>query len=248
MLLDWKSLYNLEIQTNEPIGCKERFIVLSKLSKQLFESLNSLNILDGGGSSVTSRILKIIFPDSYIISVNINGNENNVADVSIVADIANFEKILKASGVSGFDVIFLGEVFEHLFQPYPTIKNLITLLNPGGYLIITTPNLANIYNRILLMFGKSLYNYRPLGILPGDDHITLVTQKQMINLLHNHLHLELCQVQGYSYYERKIGIVPESPYARSGIKLRFIRGIINKVVPLSFKEGLLYIARKISTE
>ena len=60
MLLDWKSLYNLEIQTNEPIGCKERFIVLSKLSKQLFESLNSLNILDGGGSSVTENVPLVV--------------------------------------------------------------------------------------------------------------------------------------------------------------------------------------------
>lgn len=106
----------------------------------------------------------MIFPHSYIVSVNIDGSKNDAADISITADIADCERILKTSSISTFDVIFLGEVFEHLFQPYPTMKRLINLLNPGGYLIITTPNLANIYNRILLMFGKPLYNHLGLEI------------------------------------------------------------------------------------
>lgn len=93
--------------------------------------------------------------------------------------------------------------------------NLVRLLRAGGYLIITTPNLANIYNRILLLLGRPLYNYRPLGILPNDDHVTVVNKGQMISILNN-LNLEVCFVKGYSYYEQKVCVMPDSPYARSG--------------------------------
>lgn len=190
----------------------------------------------------------MMLPDSFIVSVNIDGNNNDVADVSLIADLADYETILQKSNISEFDLIFLGEVFEHLIKPYPTLKKLIELLKPNGYLIITTPNLANIYNRILLLLGKPLYNYRPLGILPNDDHITLVTKNQMINLLRNELKLEICALNGYSYYERKLCVVPGDPFARSGIRLRFIRGIANRLLPLNCKEGIIYVAKKSSQQ
>lgn len=243
-LLNWQSLYDLEIQINESIGCKERFILLSSISKRMFFPTDKLNILDGGGSRATSLIMKKLFPHSFIVSANIDGVNNNVADISIKTDLAEYNIIKELSKISEFELIFLGEVFEHLFAPYSTLKNLIKLLRPNGYMIITTPNLANLYNRILLLIGKPLYNYRPLGILPHDDHITLVTVQQMVNLLNKILGLEMCAIKGYSYYEQQIGIVPESPYAKSGIKLRHIRGIANKLLPLNFKEGILYVATK----
>lgn len=48
-IVNWQRLYQIEVLTNEAIGCKERFVHLSKLSKQLFASLESVRILDGGG-------------------------------------------------------------------------------------------------------------------------------------------------------------------------------------------------------
>lgn len=194
------------------------------------------------GGDVTSRILKIIFPKSFIVSVNIEGN-NMIADVSIQADLADDEKISQKSNISEYDLIFLGEVFEHLIKPYSTMKKLVKMLRSGGYLIITTPNLTKIYNRILLLLGKPLYNYRPLGILPNDDHITVVNKKQMIALLSN-LNMHVCAIKGYSYYERKLCVVPESHYARSGLRLRFLRKVVTRIMPATLNEGIIYVAKK----
>jgi SAM-dependent methyltransferase len=54
-----------------------------------------------------------------------------------------------------FDVIFCGEVIEHLFSPDALLADIRTLLKPSGIAVISTPNLAYWVNRVLLPFGIS---------------------------------------------------------------------------------------------
>ena len=246
VIISWEDLYEYEASLNESIGAKERFILLSKHAGKIISQLNGIKILDGGGTTVTSHVLKKIFPGSFVVSVNLEG-KNDIADVSIEGTLSDYKKIIELSRIEKFDIVFLGEVFEHLFFPYNILKNLITLIKPDGYLILTTPNLANIYNRILLLLGQPLYNYRPIGASPNEDHVTLVTKKQMLNLLRKNLLLDVIAVDGYSYIERRLTpqIFQLPAHAQSGRKLRFVRAIVNKVLPLKFKEGILYVAKKI---
>ena len=53
-----------------------------------------------------------------------------------------------------FDVIVAFEVIEHLVDTRRFIKECYRILNPNGYLILTTPNLASFSNRIRLLSGK----------------------------------------------------------------------------------------------
>lgn len=39
-----------------------------------------------------------------------------------------------------FDVIVMSHVLEHVFRPYDTVKALMSLLKPGGHLILAVPN------------------------------------------------------------------------------------------------------------
>jgi SAM-dependent methyltransferase len=54
-----------------------------------------------------------------------------------------------------FDVIFCGEVVEHLFSPDALLQDLRALLVPDGLLVLSTPNLAYWVNRLLLPLGIS---------------------------------------------------------------------------------------------
>lgn len=54
-----------------------------------------------------------------------------------------------------FDVIYCGEVIEHLFDPDSLLKEAHRVLRPGGVLYMTTPNLFAWYNRVLMLFGIS---------------------------------------------------------------------------------------------
>ena len=52
-----------------------------------------------------------------------------------------------------FDMIFCGEVIEHVFSPDELMDEIARLLKPGGYALITTPNLASWKNRLVFLFG-----------------------------------------------------------------------------------------------
>ena len=52
-----------------------------------------------------------------------------------------------------YDVILFTEVLEHVVDTGQALRNIHGLLKEGGFLVMTTPNLASWYNRILLLFG-----------------------------------------------------------------------------------------------
>ncbi|PIN94898.1 hypothetical protein COU53_01765 [Candidatus Pacearchaeota archaeon CG10_big_fil_rev_8_21_14_0_10_30_48] len=52
-----------------------------------------------------------------------------------------------------FDVIYAGEVIEHLYNPDKFLEECNRVLKDDGFIIITTPNLCNWYNRVLMLFG-----------------------------------------------------------------------------------------------
>ena len=52
-----------------------------------------------------------------------------------------------------FDVLFLGEVIEHVYNPDHLLEECRRVLRPGGHIVVTTPNLQAWYNRILFLLG-----------------------------------------------------------------------------------------------
>lgn len=45
-----------------------------------------------------------------------------------------------------FDLIIAEQVFEHLLWPYRAGKNVVSMLRPGGYFLISTPFLVRVHN------------------------------------------------------------------------------------------------------
>lgn len=56
-----------------------------------------------------------------------------------------------------FDVVFAGEVIEHLLSSDGFLDEIYRVLKPRGQCIVTTPNLAGWYNRIQLLLGWQPY-------------------------------------------------------------------------------------------
>ena len=52
-----------------------------------------------------------------------------------------------------FDVIFAGELIEHVFDDVEFLNDCYRLLKKEGKIIITTPNLLSLKNRVLMLFG-----------------------------------------------------------------------------------------------
>lgn len=57
-----------------------------------------------------------------------------------------------------FNLVIFTEVFEHLFSsPSRVLKEINRVLQPGGWLIFTTPNVLRFQNLINLIIGKNIY-------------------------------------------------------------------------------------------
>ena len=52
-----------------------------------------------------------------------------------------------------FDAVFAGEILEHLENTDLSLAEIKRVLKPGGTLVLTTPNLASLENRLRLLFG-----------------------------------------------------------------------------------------------
>jgi 2-polyprenyl-3-methyl-5-hydroxy-6-metoxy-1,4-benzoquinol methylase len=53
-----------------------------------------------------------------------------------------------------FDVVTAGEIIEHMIDEAAFLRECRRVLKPGGRLIVTTPNLSFLANRILVFFGR----------------------------------------------------------------------------------------------
>ncbi len=53
-----------------------------------------------------------------------------------------------------FDVIFAGEIIEHVYHDDRFLEQIRKILAPGGVLALTTPNLFFFVNRLVMPFGR----------------------------------------------------------------------------------------------
>jgi 2-polyprenyl-3-methyl-5-hydroxy-6-metoxy-1,4-benzoquinol methylase len=67
----------------------------------------------------------------------------------------NEQSLAEAFAGRQFDVIFCGEVIEHVFNPDALLDDVRALMAKGSLLVLSTPNLAYWANRVLLLAGIS---------------------------------------------------------------------------------------------
>ena len=97
-----------------------------------------------------------------------------------------------------FDLIYSGEVIEHIFNPDNMIREIHRLLKINGRVILTTPNMNSWLSRILFLFGlypltyecstvSSLYGFGPLKSIKKQSwpigHVRLFNKNSLQDLL-----------------------------------------------------------------
>jgi SAM-dependent methyltransferase len=67
----------------------------------------------------------------------------------------------EVAGLEPMDRVALVEVIEHLEAPWSVLRSAARLLRPGGVIVVTTPNLATLRNRLELALRGNLTSFRP---------------------------------------------------------------------------------------
>ena len=79
-----------------------------------------------------------------------------------------------------FDAILYGDVLEHLIDPLRVLVELDRALAPDGFVIISVPNIAHLYIRLLLLLGR--FDYLDRGIL-DNTHLRFFTERSLRTLI-----------------------------------------------------------------
>lgn len=87
-------------------------------------------------------------------------------------------------GAATFDAAVAGEVIEHVIDTDHVLGELARVVRPGGCLLITTPNLASLENRVRLLFGR--YPMWMDHRVPGAGHLRYYTPRVLERHLATH--------------------------------------------------------------
>lgn len=82
--------------------------------------------------------------------------------------------------IANQDVIVCADVIEHLVDPISVLSRLVNLQKLQTQFFISVPNIANLWIRLNLLFGK--FDYSENGIL-DRTHLHFYTKKTFINLV-----------------------------------------------------------------
>jgi methionine biosynthesis protein MetW len=172
-----------------------RFKTVLDISKKL--NLHGSNILDVGcGDGTFTALLKEVSEANEIIGLEISAEAVSMAKQkginAIQLDIDS--KAFPVSDAS-IDMVYCGEIIEHLFNTDHLLTEVYRVLKPGGVAIISTPNLAGWPNRFALLFGYQPY---PMAASPAHEsagkflikgeegqwgHIRVLTLRALLELL-----------------------------------------------------------------
>jgi 2-polyprenyl-3-methyl-5-hydroxy-6-metoxy-1,4-benzoquinol methylase len=87
-----------------------------------------------------------------------------------------------------FDVIIAGDIIEHVFDTDLFLDHIRTLLLPGGTLLLTTPNVASLPRRFLLLLGINPFLEYSTQLPSQDYNVGHVRYYTAVNLRHQLQH------------------------------------------------------------
>jgi methionine biosynthesis protein MetW len=128
---------------------------------------------------------------------------------------------------AAFDVVLLGDVLEHLVDPWKVLRQIAELLDTGGSIVISLPNVVHWMTRLRILLGQ--FDYQPFGTL-DHTHLRFFTVKTARDLIES---------AGY----RIVRFHPVSGGWMSG-HVRPLWQVLARSMPELFAFQLLFEARK----
>jgi SAM-dependent methyltransferase len=92
-----------------------------------------------------------------------------------------------------FTAVVSTEVIEHVENPWFFVRELYRVTKPGGVVVLSTPNLANVYTRGWYALTGRLYNFLD-SAYNGSGHITPIYLWNLKRMIENKFDLEQVRV------------------------------------------------------
>ena len=144
------------VQDYCPISKEEKimFSLLTQYTKKRKIAPHEISILDIGCGS--GKISKELIKKGYQVT-GLDFSEKAVEKAraqGVQARRANLDEGIPESNES-YDIIWAGDIVEHVFDPIGLLKESARVLKRGGIMLITIPNDVGIVSRLKILFGIS---------------------------------------------------------------------------------------------
>jgi 2-polyprenyl-3-methyl-5-hydroxy-6-metoxy-1,4-benzoquinol methylase len=94
--------------------------------------------------------------------------------------LGDLEDGIPAAAGCAFDVVIAADVIEHVSRPAALLQHMARVLDPGGQILLSTPNFAHWYPRIRVATG--LFGYDRRGIL-DETHLRFFTRRSLLRVV-----------------------------------------------------------------
>lgn len=189
--------YNVYYQTHF-----RRYEATLGLISSYLNTNRPLHILDlGTGTGFVAIFIKNFFPQHEVVAGDVSipaeiKRKLAGACVRVIEDLKiEPDKRLRLESDS-FDVVIFLEVLEHVIDdPRHVLSEIYRILKPGGYLFLTTPNIAQLFNRLMLLFGKQPQLYLDslrYGYRSERGHFREWTAYELMYLLKDSFRIDKC--------------------------------------------------------
>lgn len=164
--------------------------------------------------------------------------ETSALSAYLSADLEDgLEGVLVRLNGKRFDRVLLLDILEHLRCPEQILAECHGLVGDNGQIIVSVPNIANIYVRLMLLMGR--FTYKDRGIL-DRTHLRFFTRKTARRLLDQ---------AGYRIVEERMTVVPIelalglSPQGLLFKALNRILGALTSTFPTLFGYQIMLVAQ-----
>lgn len=136
-----------------------------------------------------------------------------------------------------FDRVLLLDVLEHLRRPEQILQQSHEVLKREGQLIVSLPNIANIFVRLMLLFGR--FDYAERGLL-DRTHLRFFTRKTARHLLESNGYKIIDERETIIPLELVLGWQPKNPLMRA---LNRMLAFVTWMLPGLFGYQIMFVAR-----